>query len=237
MTSAVSCNNCALYLTAKVLGLETPDCSKLDDVVIRDHPVAKGEVLYSAGEPFRHLYLIHSGACVSMGTLARATEQVMSYHLPGEIAGIESIGQVQHNHTTVTLEKGSICQLDYVGLEKKVTKDELLSIYSYLLRAAAAHAAQLQWERSLTGLQTAEQRVSAFLLNISSRLRDHGMPHETFRLPMSRESIADYLGLATETVIRTLQKLQSIGLIQVKTKQISLLNPVDLTRFIKHSSD
>lgn len=233
MTNAVSCSNCALYLTAQVLGLETPDCSKLDDVVIRDHPVAKGEVLYSAGEPFRHLYLIHSGACVSIGKLARGSEQVMSYYLPGEIAGIESIGRIQHTHSTKMLERGSICQLDYVGLEKKVTKDELLNIYSYLLRAAASHAAQLQWERSLTGLQTAEQQVAAFLLNISTRLRDRGMPHETFRLPMSRESIADYLGLATETVIRTLRKLQSLQLIQVKTKQISVLKPIELSQYIK----
>ena len=237
MDSVVSCRNCALYHTAQVLGLETLDCSKLDQVVLRNHPVKKGESLYSAGDPFRHLYLIHSGACVSMGRLASGSEQVISYHLPGEIAGIESIGQTEHSHTAIALEKGSICQLDFVGLEDRVTKDELLSIYGYLLHEAATHAAQLQWERSLTGLQTAEQRVAAFLLNMSTRLRSHGLPHEAFRLPMSRESMASYLGLATETVIRTLRKLQSLELVNIQTKQISLLQTTRLAEFIRSVSD
>ena len=64
-TSAVMCRNCALYQTARVLGLETPDCSSLNRIVLRNHPVSKNEVLYAEGEPFRYLYLIHSGSCIS----------------------------------------------------------------------------------------------------------------------------------------------------------------------------
>lgn len=204
--------------------MERLDCSVFNDVVLRDHPVVKNEVLYRKGDPFRHLYLVHSGACASYASMASGTDQVMGYYLPGEIAGISDIGQPAYSHTTVALEKGSICRLDYSILDSKIPADELLHVQNYLLRAAASYAQQLQWERSLMGLQTAEQRVTAFLLNLARRLQRRGLPWQEFRLPMSRRSMAEYLGLASETVIRVLQSLHNQQFINIKAKQISILN-------------
>jgi CRP/FNR family transcriptional regulator len=234
---AVTCKNCALYHTAQALGLEQSDCSMLNDVVLRDHPVVKDEVLYKKGEPFRYLYLIHSGACASYGSMASGTDQVMGYYLPGEIAGISAIGQAHYSHTIVALEKGSICRLDYSELNSKIATEELLRVQNYLLRAAASYAQQLQWERSLMGLQTAEQRVTAFLLNLLARLRQRGLPWQNFRLPMSRSSMSEYLGLASETVIRVLQTLQNRQLITIKAKQISILNEAALEAVLIPSTD
>ena len=230
-TSAVMCRNCALYQTARVLGLETPDCSSLNRIVLRNHPVSKNEVLYEEGEPFRYLYLIHSGSCISDATIL-GHSRVMGFYLPGEIAGIENIGQATCNHTTRALEKGTICQLDFSALDKTLTQSELINVQKYLLGSAAQHARQLQWERSLTGMQTAEQRVAAFLLNIASRLDSHGFHALRFRLPMSREAIADYLGLAMETVIRTLKNLQHQSLISIRAKNIEITDETALNTLL-----
>jgi len=227
-TSAVMCRNCALYQTARVLGLETPDCSSLNRIVLRNHPVRKNEVLYHEGEAFRYLYLIHSGSCISNATML-GNSRVMGFYLPGEIAGIENIGQDSCNHTTHALEKGSVCQLDFSALGETLSKDELINVQKYLLGSAAHHARQLQWERSLTGMQTAEQQVAAFLVNIASRLNARGLPAHQFRLPMSREAMADYLGLAMETVIRTLKNLQSRNLIDIKAKNIEIIDESSLS--------
>ncbi len=220
--ATVECKNCALYQTAKVLGLETPNCSSLNRVVLRNHPVAKNEVLYQEGEPFRYLYLIHSGSCVSSATMLGDLQRVMGFYLPGEIAGFENIGQKTCNHTTRVMEKGSICQLDFSALDDALSPNELINVQKYLLSSAAEHARQLQWERSLTGMRTAEHRVAAFLLNIANRLDAHGFPALQFRLPMSRDVIADYLGLAMETVIRTLKSLEAKELIRTKAKNVEI---------------
>jgi CRP/FNR family transcriptional regulator len=230
--ATVECRNCALYQTAKVLGLETPDCSSLNRVVLRNHPVAKNEVLYQEGEPFRYLYLIHSGSCVSNATMLGDHKRVMGFYLPGEIAGFENIGQKTCNHTTRVLEKGSICQLDFSALNEALSSTELINVQKYLLSSAAQHARQLQWERSLTGMQTAEQRVAAFLLNLANRLDAHGFPSLQFRLPMSRDAIADYLGLAMETVIRTLKSLESKELINTKAKNIKITNLAQMNKLL-----
>ena len=231
----VTCNNCALYLTARVLGLEDLDCSTYRQVLLRDHPVAKNEVLYQEGEPFRYLYLVHSGACASYANMASGTDQVMGYYLPGEIAGIPDIGKPGYSHTTLALEKGSICRLDYLALESEIPPDELLHVQKYLLQAAAGYSRQLLWERSLMGLKTAEQRVTAFLLNLTNRLKKRGLPWQEFRLPMSRSSMADYLGLASETVIRVLQSLQKQELISIKAKQIRIQNESGLESVLNSS--
>lgn len=86
------------------------------------------------------------------------------------------------------------------------------------------------------GLQTAEQRVAAFLLNILNRLKKRGLSWQNFRLPMSRNSMAEYLGLASETVIRALQSLQNRQLIVIKAKQINILSEAHL-RALLTSSD
>ncbi len=233
VATVVACRNCALYQTAKVLGLETPDCSSLNRVVLRDHPVVKNEVLYREGDDFRYLYLVHSGACISSATILGRRSQVMGFYLPGELAGIENIGQQKCNHTTRVLEKGSVCQLDFLMLEETLGKDEMIRVQSYLLGAAAIHARQLQWERSLTGLQTAEQRVAAFLLNLAGRFEAHGFSAHSFRLPMSREAIADYLGLAMETVIRTLKSLHNQELVSIRAKNIEIMDETALSELLR----
>jgi len=187
----VICRNCALYNTARVLGLETPDCSTLDQVVIRNHPIDRGQRLFSAGDPVRYLYLIHSGSCISYEE--SESPKVMSFFLPGELVGIEDIGESRHSHTAVALENGSLCQLDFTHLETNLSAEELIRV----------------------------QR---------QRFQAHGLPALAYRLPMSREEIADYLGLAPETVIRILKKLGSRGLVSIRTRQVEILDPTALER-------
>ena len=95
------------------------------------------------------------------------------------------------------------------------------------------HVRQLQWERSLTGLQTAEQRVAAFLLNLAGRFEAHGFSAHSFRLPMSREAIADYLGLAMETVIRTLKSLHNQELVSIRAKNIEIMDETALSELLR----
>jgi CRP/FNR family transcriptional regulator len=222
----VICRNCALYNTARVLGLESPDCSTLDEVVIRNHPIDRGQQLFSTGDPVRYLYLVHSGSCISYEE--GEPRKVMSFYLPGEIVGVEDIGETHHSHTAAALENGSLCQLDFTHLESSLSPEELIRVQRYLLRATALHARQLQQERLITGLPSAEQRIAAFLLNLGHRFHSHGLPALTYRLPMSRDEIANYLGLAPETVIRILKKLGSRKLVSIRTRQVEILDPTAL---------
>jgi len=219
----VLCRNCALYKTALVLGLESSEQEALEQVVIRNHPIEKGQPLFYAGDPIRYLYLVHSGSCISYD--GSESRQVRGFHLPGEIVGIEDIGEERHSHTACALENGSLCQLDFSHLDEALAPKELIKVQRYLLATAAGHARQLQKERLITGLPNAEQRIAAFLFNLGQRFQSHGFPALQYRLPMSREEMASYLGLAPETVIRMLKKLAEKKLVRVRTRQVEILDP------------
>ncbi len=226
----VHCRNCALYKTARILGLESPACEALDRAVLRDHPIEKGDALFHSGDPVRHLYLVHSGFCISHNS--GTSQRIRGFHIPGEIVGIEDIGEERHTHTACALEHGSLCQLDYSRLETTLTRDELVRVQHYLMVAAARHARLLQKELLITGLPNAEQRVAAFLFNLGQRLESHGFPALAYRLPMSRDEMANYLGLAPETVIRVLKTLARKGLIHIRTRQVELLQPETLRNLL-----
>ena len=77
----------------------------------------------------------------------------------------------------------------------------------------------------MLGNMRAEERLAAFLMNLSQRLNNRGFAANDFILRMSREEIGSYLGLKLETVSRTLSKFQHEGLIKVEHKHIQLVQP------------
>ena len=97
-----------------------------------------------------------------------------------------------------------------------------------LIRALGSQVRTLQAVPLLMGAKSAEQRMALFLLGLSSRFREHGFPWREFRLPMSRQCIADYLGLAMETVSRIFRRFHARDLIAVRSRQISLLDMAGL---------
>jgi CRP/FNR family transcriptional regulator len=79
--------------------------------------------------------------------------------------------------------------------------------------------------------RTAEERVACFILHISERFRLRGYSEMEFRLSMSREEIGNHLGIAHETVSRIMHLFQARKLIQVKSKQLKIINKKELSNF------
>jgi CRP/FNR family transcriptional regulator len=76
----------------------------------------------------------------------------------------------------------------------------------------------------LLGTMSAEQRVAAFLMNLSTRMKARGYSAAKFNLRMTREEIGSYLGLKLETVSRMFSKLQKQGVVDTNGKQITILD-------------
>jgi CRP/FNR family transcriptional regulator, anaerobic regulatory protein len=76
----------------------------------------------------------------------------------------------------------------------------------------------------LLGSMRAEERLAAFLLNLTKRLQARGFSGSSLILRMTREEIGSYLGLKLETVSRTFSKFQDDGLLEVKQRHIRVLD-------------
>jgi CRP/FNR family transcriptional regulator len=85
----------------------------------------------------------------------------------------------------------------------------------------------------LLGSMHAEERLAAFLLNLTHRLGARGFSSSSVVLRMSREEIGSFLGLKLETVSRTFSKFQAHGLLFVRHRQIQITDPVGLKQIVE----
>mgnify|MGYP002713023520 CR=1 FL=1 len=218
----VVCDKCGLYGLCLLAGLEQPGSELLDRVVARRQPVSRGDFLFEAGERFRGIFAVKSGSFKASTKPNGHGEKVVDFHFGGELLGLEGIESGQYAHSVRALENSSVCALDFSHVP--FTGQQLVDFQQELIRTMSDKILHDQRLSALLGTRSAEQRVAAFLVYVSVRYSEHGLPGIEFRLPMSRDEIAEYLGLALETVSRMFKRFQSHGLLVARGRHTQLLD-------------
>lgn len=204
------------------MGLTPEDVERLDDIVKRTRPLHRGDFLFRNGDRFRSLYVVKTGAVKSFAPSPEGGEQVLGFHLPGEIVGLDAIEKDAHACSAKVLETSAICEVPFARLEELTSAIPSLQHQMYrLLSKEIAHDTDMLL---LLGKKSAEERLAAFLISMSKRLQKRGLSPTDFYLSMSRHEIGNYLGLAVETVSRLFTRFQDEGLMLVDRKHIQLLN-------------
>ena len=214
------CSGCDVGHLCVATGADETTLEKLDHLLeIRDG-VTPSRVVVKRGDPFQGLIAVRSG-CFKPYTHARdGREHVLGFFLPGELIGLDAIERGFHQYDVIALDHGALCELDFEALvEISACSDGLRK---QLFRLFASRLADVEWR---TGDYTADERLAAFLLDISERLHQRGRDGQRFELPMSRSDIGSYLSLATETVSRVLSRFQKQQWIAVRRKQVSMIAP------------
>jgi CRP/FNR family transcriptional regulator len=204
------------------IGLEQDALRQLDELVTKRVRLKKGELLYRAGDSFTALYAIRTGSCKTTVLAEDGREQVAGYHMLGDLIGMDGMGTERHGCQAVALEDTEYCVLPFDELADLTRSVAPLqrNLYQFLSREIArAHSVML-----LLGSMRAEERLAAFLLNLSQRYRERGYSSTEYVLRMTREEIGSYLGLKLETVSRLFSRFQQEGLIQVQGRSVKLLD-------------
>ena len=216
--SEVECERCDAYLLCRAAGLGSDPVRFATTVACR-RPFPRDRYLVHAGDPCRALYAVKSGALSSIAPLDDGHEQIVAFHMPGDIIGLEAVLR-HHNYAVRALEPCTLCRLPLTrsglgGASRHILHERLVEVYGAQVR-------RLKWNVALTGAPSAEQRFAGFLVNLSLRLEQRAMPHRRFRLPMTREEIANHLGLAAETISRTIRRLRERGIIEISGRNVEL---------------
>ena len=222
-----ACKDCSLRHLCLPLGLDVADVASLDEIIKRRRPLKRGEYLYRMGDPLRVIYAIRSGTFKSSELLSDGRIQLTGFHLPGELLGVDAIGTDTHPCNAEALDDSEVCEIPYSQLEKLAR--EIPGLQHQFLRLMSNEIAREQSMLIMIGKMTAEERLATCLLNFSQRQEALGYSPVHLRLPMSRQDIGDYLGLALETVSRLFSRFQDDGLIVVHGKQVDL-NDIDALR-------
>ncbi len=182
--------------------------------------VRRGEYLYRYGAPFVTLFRIRAGSFKSVLLTEDGREQVTGFHMGGDVLGLDGIGADTYTGDAIALEDSEVVEIAFSELDALATRDP--GLQRELFRMLAA---EIQRERALMlllGSMRAEERLAAFLINLSQRMATRGFSASRFVLRMTREEIGSMLGLKLETVSRILSRFQAEGLISVRNREIGI---------------
>ncbi|CUT15379.1 transcriptional regulator CrpFnr family [Bradyrhizobium sp.] len=186
----------------------------------------RGTEIFGEAEPIQYLYQVKSGAVRSYKLLADGRRQIMAFHLPGDIFGVEN-GSA-HRFTAEAIVETIVRLTDRQNVvEQKCGSATATNNVLRLVTGSLQHA---ETHMLLLGRKTAIEKVAAFLIEMDVRLTAAGV----MSLPMNRRDIADYLGLTLETVSRALSQLRDcdiLSFIGQSQRQIILRDRAKLTEF------
>jgi len=209
----VSCSNCSLRELCLPIGLNRDEMTQLDAVIRQSRRLKRGEYLFRSGEAFKSLFAVRTGFFKTSVASQDGREQVTGFLMSGELMGLDGISSNVHGCDAIALEDSEVCELPF-GRMESLGRD-IPSLQHQIVRD--------QNVMLLLGNMKAEERLAAFLLNLSQRLSTRGFAANDFILRMSREEIGSFLGLKLETVSRTLSKFQQQGWLSVDHKHIQLI--------------
>jgi len=221
-TIRVACKNCSLSQLCLPMGLAPEDVERLDSIIKRSRPLHRGDHLFRGGERFRSLYVVKTGSVKTYAPSEEGGEQVLGFHLPGEIIGLDAIDKSCHACSAKVLETSAICEVPFQRFEELAAS--IPSLQHQMYRLLSKEIGQDADMLLLLGKKNAEERLAAFLTSMSSRLSKRGLSPTDFYLSMSRHEIGSYLGLAVETVSRLFTRFQEDGLLRVDRKHVEVLN-------------
>lgn len=218
----VKCQSCSISQLCLPVILAEAEVEHLDNIVKRRKPYARGEILFSSGESLQSLYVIRSG-CVKSYTLSEdGIEQIIGFHLPGEIIGLDAINTEVHQSFSKAIETSLICNLPFQKLD--ILSEEIPGLRRQLLKIMSREIQDDKELFLLLNKKSADERLAAFLLNLSGRYASRGLSRTRFNLVMTRSDIANYLGMAFETVSRLFTKLQKNDYIEIIDKEVHIKN-------------
>ncbi|MEJ2480678.1 MAG: fumarate/nitrate reduction transcriptional regulator Fnr [Acidihalobacter sp.] len=216
-----ACADCQLQDLCLPIGISRTDVERLDQIVSRKRPLQRGSTLFNQGDQFGALYAIRSGSIKSYTVSDDGREQINAFHLPGEILGLDAISEGMHPSAAVALETTSVCELPFDRLHSLA--HEIKGLQHQLLRVMSRELNADERFMRILASRNAEERLAGFLLNLASRHGMRGYSSTEFNLSMSRHDIANYLGLAVETVSRLFTRFQQDGLIEAHRKAVKIL--------------
>lgn len=216
----VSCENCSLGELCLPRGLDADEIGQLDAAVTQKRPVARGAHLYRMNDPAPAMFIARSGSFKSCFLTPQGDEQIVGFHLPGELIGLDGLESGRHSCFVEALETASVCEVPFEKLESLCRI--LPRMQREMLRLMGREIGEEQRLLLMLGHKSAEQRLASLLSSLADRYARRGLSSSEFHLSMSRQDIANYLGLALETVSRGFAHLQDEGVIAVDRRRIRI---------------
>lgn len=214
------CSSCRLAPLCLPGRLDADVKRHLDGIMKRRRPQKRGAHLYRAGDAFASIYAVKSGAYKAYRLSESGEMQIVGFHLPGDILGLDALAEGHHPYAVQALEMSSVCEIPFTALE-----DLFARVPALRRRIMAIMSGEILTDHEtlhMLAKRTAEERLALMLLRFSDRFARLGLSAQRLRMPMPRSDLGNHLGLANETMSRLFGRFQNRGWISAEGREIVL---------------
>ena len=213
------CSTCAFSQACVDEGMNKSSLGELHMLVDHVGPLHEGDHVFREGDRFDAIAAVRAGTVKTYVIDSDGREHVLGFHLPGEIIGLNAIDGDRYPCNAVALDTVMLCRFSFPKLS--VLAGRLPGLQKQLFKLMSRDIGKAL---QLAGDWSADQRMAAFIIEMSRRLAARGFSATRFRLTMARTDIANYLRLAPETVSRVLKRFQDDGLLHVDRREVEILD-------------
>ena len=213
------CSTCAFSQACLSQGMDKTALMDLHVLVEHVGPLHAGEHVFREGDPFTAIAAVRTGTVKTYHIDRDGHEQVLGFHLPGEVIGLNAIHDDRYPCNAVALDTVMLCRFSFPKIALLATRLPNLQQHLFRLMSRDIGVASL-FARD----NSADERMAAFLIGLSRRLAARGFSPRRFQLTMARTDIANYLRQAPETVSRVLRRFEKDGLLHIKQRDVEILD-------------
>lgn len=190
--------------------------------------LSPNEVVFYEEDDNTYLFNVVSGAVRLSKLLPDGRRQITGFLFPGDFLGL-SIADT-YAYTAEAVRNTSLCRFNRAKLIKLLERFPKLE--RRLLELASNEIVEAQAHMLVLGCKTATEKLVSTIMTLSERIGRTSNGGTVIELPMTREDLADYLGLSTETVSRTLSELRKEGVLELPAaRKIHVAEPEKLAIF------
>ena len=213
------CSTCAFGAVCIGRGVDKFGLTELHCLVEHAGPYRAGDSIFRTGDRFSAIYAVRAGTVKTRLVDLEGRELILGFYLPGELVGLNAIHPEIYPCDAIALDEVEVCRFSFPALATLAMR--IPEVQKELFRRLSKDIGDASVRNQES---SADERLAAFMLDLSSRYAARGFSAQTLHLSMSRSDIANYLGLAAETVSRVLRRFQNHKLLAVDGRTVTLSN-------------
>jgi len=219
---SISCDSCSLNSICLPNGLTENELDQLELLIDKTVKIKKKESLYLSTEQSKGIYAIKSGAIKTSIANAEGLEQVLEFHLPGDMLGFDAFNNGIHTCNAIALEDTLLCKISTEAFDDMYERIPILR--REMIHQVGKEIAHNQSLLLSLGQQQTDERLATFLLYMSTHFQSRGFSGKEFVIPMPRQDLSNYLGMAVETLSRIISRLTDNGIVEIDRRLVTIIN-------------
>ncbi len=233
LQKSISCDSCSLKKVCLPNGLSTKEIDQLEIFVDKTVKIKKKDALYKASDNIGGIFAIKSGAIKTSISNADGQEQVLEFHLPGDMVGFDAFNSGVHSCDAIALEDTLLCKIEMDDFHDLC--DRLPGLRKEMMHQLGKEIAHNQSLLLSLGQQQTDERLATFLLEMSAHFQSRGFSGKEFCIPMPRQDLSNYLGMAVETLSRIISRMTEDKIVKIDRRMVIITDLAKLEK-LAHSA-